>query len=92
VAGIKGQRIGGRQKGTPNKNGGELRAIAQKYTKEAIDLLAATMRRGEMPFALTAANSLLDRGHGKPAQAITGADGGDLVVQVVTGVSRDGNR
>ena len=88
MAGIKGQRIGGRQKGTPNKAGRELREIARQYTDEAIDVLVATMRKGEMPFALTAVNQLLDRGHGKPAQALTGGDGGDLVIIMKTGVDR----
>jgi hypothetical protein len=32
---------------------------------------------------IAAANALLDRAHGKPAQAITGADGGALEMQPV---------
>lgn len=74
-------KSGGRKKGVGNKAGRDLRAIAQEYTAEAVGVLVKAMR-GEMPFALTAANSLLDRGHGKPAQALTG-EGGEGPVQIV---------
>lgn len=85
----KGTRIGGRQKGTPNKAGRDLRAIAQKYTPEAIELLVQTMRKGEMPFALTAANSLLDRGHGKPAPALPAPPGAQVNAVVYSWLSDD---
>lgn len=73
-----GKRPGaGRKAGIPNKSTGELKAHAQQYTPEAIDFLVSVMRNAEAPFParVSAANSVLDRGHGKPAQAITGPDG-----------------
>ena len=47
-------------------------SLAREHTEQAIDVLAEVMAD---PFAenrerITAANSLLDRGHGKPNQAI----------------------
>lgn len=79
----KGVRIGGRQKGTPNKVTNDLKALAQVYTAEAVKTLAEHMR-GENPKAsVAAARELLDRGHGKAGQPITGADGGPLVVQIL---------
>jgi len=47
-------------------------SLAREHTEQAIDVLAEVMAD---PFAenrerITAANSLLDRGHGKPNQAV----------------------
>jgi hypothetical protein len=73
----------------PNKAGRDVRAAAQKYTKEALNVLVSTMRAGEMPFAMTAAQALLDRGHGRPAQAVTGEGGtGPVLIEVSSGISR----
>jgi hypothetical protein len=63
---------GGRKKGTPNKATADVKAIAQLYTKEAIELLAGIMR-DKNAFAtarVSAAKELLDRGHGKTRQAL----------------------
>ena len=43
--------------------------LAQDYTEEAIDKLVEIMRTGEDKYAISAASSLLDRGHGKPLVA-----------------------
>lgn len=65
----KGTRIGGRQKGTPNKSTADIKALAQTYTSEAIDTLVALMRKAETESAQVAAvKELLDRGHGKAVQ------------------------
>ena len=78
------QRIGGRQKGTPNKATRELKELAQTYTPEAVKELAALAgliegKAGAQSEAarVSAINSLLDRGHGKAPQAValTDADG-----------------
>lgn len=56
-----------------------LRDLAQEYTKEALMCLAKIMRNGEAPPAarVSAAAAILDRGWGRPPQAITatGTDG-----------------
>jgi hypothetical protein len=77
---MKGQKTGGRCLGSRNKINratADLRAVAGQYTAEAIDTLVAIMRAESAPLAarVMAARELLDRGHGKPAQAITGPDG-----------------
>lgn len=71
-----GQRLGGRQKGSPNKVGADVRALARQYTTEAVEKLASIMAGGDSSAAQAmAADKLLDRGWGKAAQAMTGADG-----------------
>jgi hypothetical protein len=69
----KGERFGGRKKGTPNKATAEIKAVAQQYGTEAIETLAEMMRGASDPkVRVMAANSLLDRGYGKPAQTLQG--------------------
>lgn len=47
-----------------------LAELAKVYAPEALETLAHVMRSGETDAArVTAANSLLDRGYGKPVQA-----------------------
>ena len=60
--------------------------LARNYTAEAVETLVAALRspRERVPAAV----ALLDRGWGKPPQAIVGADGGNLAVMLVTGVRR----
>ena len=71
-----GERRGGRQAGTPNKSTADVKALAQTFTDEAIELLAAIMRdtnKGDRA-RVAAAKELLDRGHGRPAQSVIVAD------------------
>ncbi len=79
-----GKKTGGRKKGVPNKVNADLKAIAQRYTAEAIETLATIMRtsEGDAP-RVGAIKEILDRGHGKSPQAITGAEGGPLIVEIV---------
>lgn len=73
---------GGRREGAGRKPGQKnrltadakrsLTEIAADFTAEAISTLAAIMRDASAPAAAraTAANSILDRGHGKPKQPV----------------------
>lgn len=62
----------GRPAGVPNKATAEVKAAAAVYTAEAVDTLARIMRDPEMPpqARVAACRELLDRGHGKPTQAL----------------------
>jgi len=60
----------GRAKATPEML--EVRELAKAYTREAVETLAAVMRSSKSGATARAiaANSLLDRGHGKAPQHI----------------------
>jgi hypothetical protein len=62
---------GGRPKGS-----GLVRELAQGYTQSSIKILADIAKDKKAPHAarVSAANSLLDRGWGKPAQPVGGTD------------------
>src|SRR5262249_46964508 len=72
---------GARRKGRRNKIGADVRELAQEHTPAAIKTLVEVMRDDEAPptARVMAANALLDRGHGKAPQAITGPEGRPLV-------------
>lgn len=66
-----GEHRGGRKKGTPNKATAEIKELAQQYTAQALEALVRVMEDGESEAArVSAANAILDRGHGKPSQSI----------------------
>lgn len=71
---------GGRPKGE-----GEVRDLAKAYTKEAINKLANWMRSNNSKASVAASMALLDRGWGRPAQAVelSGKDGGPITVTCV---------
>jgi len=81
-----GERRGGRQKGTPNKVTANVKAVAGDYTVEALDILVTLMRNPNTPPAarIAAAREVLDRGHGRPAQALTGMDSAPPVAITIT--------
>ena len=61
----------GRPKGSLNKATADIKAAAQVYTEDALATLAQIMKAGESEAArVAAANSILDRGFGKPRQAV----------------------
>ena len=52
--------------------------LAREHTEEALETVLQVMRTGETHSArLAAANVILDRGYGRPAQAVTVKDGRD---------------
>jgi HEAT repeat protein len=66
-------------------------SLARQHTERAIDTLVEVM---DDPFAenrerITAANSLLDRGHGKPNQAIIAIPGNRQVAALLATKSDD---
>ncbi len=66
-----GRKTGGRRPGSPNKATADVKAAAAKYTTAALETLAQIMKAGESEGArVAAANSLLDRAHGKPKQSV----------------------
>jgi hypothetical protein len=48
----------------------ELRELTRHYTREAVDVLVKHLHDPDPRVALYAANSLLDRGYGKPSPAV----------------------
>lgn len=80
-----GKRPGaGRKPGRVSKAKRELADMAKDHAESALDVLAEIMQDNQQPAAarVSAANALLDRGYGKPAQAVqvTGAEGGPVTV------------
>jgi hypothetical protein len=65
----------------------EIKSLARGHTATAINTLAGIMQQADAPAAarVSAATALLDRGWGKPAQAIgTEGEDGDVGPLVVT--------
>lgn len=63
------------QSGNPGgrpKEHAEVKALARSFCKEAVEKLVFIMRNGDNKEARAAADSLLDRGIGKPAQVVIG--------------------
>ena len=62
----------------------DVQALARLHTEEAINMIVFVMKSPGAAHAvrLQAAASILDRGWGKPTQAIAGEDGGALVVKI----------
>jgi hypothetical protein len=92
-----GKRPGaGRKQGTRNKATdaqlGSLTEMAQQHTALALRVLAEIAQKSDSDAArVSAANALLDRGYGKPAQSHehTGRDGGPLQTFDLTHASDD---
>lgn len=78
----------GNPRGRP-KESADLKALARQHTKEAVERLVHWLRSDNPKASVTAAQALLDRGYGKPAQSVTG-EGGEGPVQIVvkTGIDR----
>lgn len=61
----------------------DVRELAREHTVEAVEALAFVMNSPGAAHAvrILAANSILDRGWGKPTQPLTGPGGGPIVVE-----------
>ena len=80
-----GERRGGRQAVTPNKVTAELASLARIHTMEALAALIRIANDPDAPAAarISAANAVLDRGHGKPRQALEHGGDGRNPIQIV---------
>ncbi|MGI9501917.1 MAG: HEAT repeat domain-containing protein, partial [Geminicoccaceae bacterium] len=78
------EKTGGRQKGTPNKATADIRALAQEHGPKAIKKLVALVFSEDERVQVQAIKELLDRGYGKSAQPLTGADLGPIQSEDVT--------
>lgn len=72
---------------------GKVRELAQQKGEDALRLLIQIMENPGEPTEtrIKAAEKILDRGFGRPAQAVTGEDGegpAQVLLQIVTGVPR----
>jgi len=67
-----GRRPGaGRKPGVPNRLTQDVKALAAQYGPDALETLVRIMNQGESEQArIAAAKELLDRGFGRPAQAL----------------------
>lgn len=67
-------KTGGRKKGSTNRVTADIKALAQTYGPDAIDVLAEIMKDESAPEAarIAAARELIDRGFGKATQPISG--------------------
>jgi hypothetical protein len=74
------------QSGNPSgrpKEAAEVKTLARSHSQEAVNKLVELMRSSADERTIIAAcNSILDRGLGKPAQAIVGGDEDDAPVRV----------
>jgi hypothetical protein len=82
----KGMKTGGRKAGTPNKVTSDVKALSGVYSAEAVQTLVDLMRDETAPpqTRLAAANSLLDRAHGKPVPVTISDDEDDTRTTDVT--------
>jgi HEAT repeat protein len=79
VAWQKGES--GNPGGRPRENA-EIKRLAREHAQRAIERLAELMNGDDPRVAVSAAQALLDRGFGKPAQSITGGDEDDLPLRI----------
>ncbi len=69
---------GGRPKEAP-----EVKALARRYTEEAIERLAHWLRSDDARASVAAAGALLDRGWGRPRQPVSGEITEQIIVKLV---------
>lgn len=83
----KGFKSGGRKPGSKNKITADIKAVAQEYGDRALRVCVAIMEDelAPQPARVSAANVVLDRAYGKPAQAMehSGPNGGPIQTEDV---------
>ena len=85
----QGRKTGGRKAGTPNRATAEIKALIQAHGAELIAGLLKLCKSKDEEVRLNAIKAALDRGYGRPAQAVTGEDGGPIKMIIVdTGIRR----
>ncbi len=75
-----GRKTGGRQKGAPNKATRELKAAFQKHEKKLVKALLELTRSNDERVRLGAIQAALDRGWGRPSQAVEGTLDGKITI------------
>ncbi len=76
-----GRKTGGRQKGVSNKVTAEIKAAFQKHEKALVKALLALTKSNDERVRLGAIQAALDRGWGRPSQAVEGTLAGDMTVR-----------
>ncbi len=82
-----GERRGGRCKGTPKKATAEVKAAFQKHGQELVEALLALTKSDDERVRLGAIQAALDRGWGKPTQAVD--LGGEMAITKIERVIVD---
>ena len=75
-----GRKTGGRQKGAPNKATRELKAAFQKHEKKLVKALLELTGSNDERVRLGAIQAALDRGWGRPSQAVEGTLDGKITI------------
>lgn len=88
----KGMKTGGRKAGTPNKATADIKAAAAVHGPAALQVLASIAENEEAPHSsrVAAAVALLDRGYGKPTQAIDASLSGQITLAQALGALNSG--
>ncbi len=75
-----GRKTGGRQKGVSNKVTAEIKAAFQKHGQELVEALLALTKSDDERVRLGAIQAALDRGWGRPSQAVEGTLDGEITI------------
>ncbi len=74
-------KAGGRKKGTPNRVTAEIKAAFQKHGDELVEALLVLTKSNDERVRLGAIQAAVDRGWGRPSQAVAGTLAGDMTVR-----------
>lgn len=78
-----GERRGGRKKGTLNKTTRDIKAAFQKHDAALVKALVALTKSDDENVRLKAIQACLDRGHGKPPQAVEVGVDDDTITKII---------
>jgi hypothetical protein len=65
-----------------------VKRIARNHTEKAINKLVTLLESTDERIQIAAAQAILDRGYGKPAQAIVGGDDEDNPISLIQKIER----